>query len=217
MITIVIGTLGTITKRLLQGLDDLEIRRRVETIQTIALLRSAWILGRVLETCCLSDSNEKNHQLTFYSQKSKIIIMITKRHIPKLHRTKTNTGRRNEFWKLKENYFRKEDLITIVKKAILDNSQGRNWKNEQFIHIYLNGKYYEIKRIILNRSISLWKNRCSPKEHEKKTKTWSGNSTRDADKKSITTSKNEKKEKHWNLFKQIEKKAAQVKQTIKLE
>ena len=31
---IVIGTLGTVTKGLVQGLEDLEITRRVETIQT---------------------------------------------------------------------------------------------------------------------------------------------------------------------------------------
>ena len=32
------------------GLEELEIRARVETIQTTALLRSAWILRRVEET-----------------------------------------------------------------------------------------------------------------------------------------------------------------------
>ena len=44
---IVIGILGTVTKGLEQGLEDLEIRGRVETIQTTALLRSARILRRV--------------------------------------------------------------------------------------------------------------------------------------------------------------------------
>ena len=47
---IVIGVLGTVTKGLVQGLEDLEITGRVKTIQTTALLRSARILGRVLET-----------------------------------------------------------------------------------------------------------------------------------------------------------------------
>ena len=47
---IVIGALGTITKGLIQGLEDLEIRGRMETIQTTVLLRSARILKRVLET-----------------------------------------------------------------------------------------------------------------------------------------------------------------------
>ena len=50
IVPIVIGTLGTITKRLLKGLEDLEIGGRVETIQTTALLRTARILRRVLET-----------------------------------------------------------------------------------------------------------------------------------------------------------------------
>ena len=46
----VIGALDTVTKRLVKGLEDLEIRGRVETIQTTALLRSARILRRVLKT-----------------------------------------------------------------------------------------------------------------------------------------------------------------------
>ena len=47
---IVIGALGTVAEWLLKGLEDLEIRGRMETIQTTALLRSARILRRVLET-----------------------------------------------------------------------------------------------------------------------------------------------------------------------
>ena len=39
-----------VTKGLIKGLEDLEIWGRVETIQTTALLRSARILRRVLET-----------------------------------------------------------------------------------------------------------------------------------------------------------------------
>ena len=45
-----IGAFGTVTKGLLKGLEELKIRGRVETIQTTALLRTARILGRVLET-----------------------------------------------------------------------------------------------------------------------------------------------------------------------
>ena len=56
---IVIGALGTITKGLLQSLEDLEVGGRVETIQTTALLRTARILRQVLETCCHSNSSEK--------------------------------------------------------------------------------------------------------------------------------------------------------------
>ena len=50
IVPIVIGALGTVTKGLLKGLEDLEVGRRVETIQTTALLRTARILRRVLET-----------------------------------------------------------------------------------------------------------------------------------------------------------------------
>ena len=48
---IVIGAFGTITKGLLKGLEDLEVDRWVKTIQMTALLRTAKILRRVLETC----------------------------------------------------------------------------------------------------------------------------------------------------------------------
>ena len=49
-IPIVIGSLGTVTKGLVQRLKVLEITGQVETIQTTTLLRSARILRRVLET-----------------------------------------------------------------------------------------------------------------------------------------------------------------------
>ena len=58
IVPIVIGALGTITKGLLKGLGDLEIGRRVESIQTTALLRTARILRGVQETCCHSNSSE---------------------------------------------------------------------------------------------------------------------------------------------------------------
>ena len=50
IIAIVIGAFGTVTKWLLKGLEDLEVGRRVETIQTTTLLRTARILRRVLDT-----------------------------------------------------------------------------------------------------------------------------------------------------------------------
>ena len=50
IVPIVIGALGAITKGLLKGLEDLEVDGRVETIQMTALLRTARILRRVLET-----------------------------------------------------------------------------------------------------------------------------------------------------------------------
>ena len=46
----VIGVFGTITKGLLKGLVDSEVGGQVETIQTTALLRTARILRRVLES-----------------------------------------------------------------------------------------------------------------------------------------------------------------------
>ena len=49
-IPIVISALGTVTKGLSKGLEDVEIRGREETIQTTTLLRSARVLRRVLET-----------------------------------------------------------------------------------------------------------------------------------------------------------------------
>ena len=60
ILSIVIGVLCTVTKGLIQGLEDLEITGRVENIQTTALLRSAreefWSL---IGTCCHSKSSER--------------------------------------------------------------------------------------------------------------------------------------------------------------
>ena len=50
IISSVIGAFGTVTKELLKGLEDLEVSGRVEAIQTTALLKTARILRRVLET-----------------------------------------------------------------------------------------------------------------------------------------------------------------------
>ena len=50
VILIVIGALGIIPKGLLRGLDELDIGEQVKIIQTTALLGSARILRRVLET-----------------------------------------------------------------------------------------------------------------------------------------------------------------------
>ena len=43
IILIVIGAFSTVTKGLLDGMEDLEVGRRVETIQITALLRTARI------------------------------------------------------------------------------------------------------------------------------------------------------------------------------
>ena len=50
IVPIVIGAFGSVTEGVLKGLEDLEVGRRVETIQTTALLKTARILRRVLET-----------------------------------------------------------------------------------------------------------------------------------------------------------------------
>ena len=50
IVPIVIGAFSAINKGLLRGLEDLEVGGRAETIQMTALLRTARILIRVLET-----------------------------------------------------------------------------------------------------------------------------------------------------------------------
>ena len=62
IVPIVIGAFGTITKGLLKCLEDLEVGRRVETIQMTELLRTAesWDESWRFEvTCCHSDFSEK--------------------------------------------------------------------------------------------------------------------------------------------------------------
>ena len=56
ILPIEIGALGTISKGLLKGLEDLEVGGRVKTIQTTALLRTARILA-------ITQTPVKNHQL----------------------------------------------------------------------------------------------------------------------------------------------------------
>ena len=75
---IVIVALSTVTKGFAQGLEDLEIRGRVETIQT-TLLRSVRILIRVLETwgdLLFLQTPVENHQLTLVWKFLIIIIII---------------------------------------------------------------------------------------------------------------------------------------------
>ena len=50
LIPIVIGALSTVIKGLIKGLEDLEIRGWLETIQMTVLLKSARILRRILKT-----------------------------------------------------------------------------------------------------------------------------------------------------------------------
>ena len=53
LITTVFGALCTVTKVLIQGMEDFEIRGRVETIQATALLWSARILKSLMGTWVL--------------------------------------------------------------------------------------------------------------------------------------------------------------------
>ena len=65
IIPIVIGAFGAVTIGLLKGLEDLEVGGRVETIQTITLLRTARILRRVVEPwgdLCHSNSSENTNK-----------------------------------------------------------------------------------------------------------------------------------------------------------
>ena len=50
IVPILIGVIGTLTKGFLKGLEDLEVGGRLVIIKTTALLRTARILRRVLET-----------------------------------------------------------------------------------------------------------------------------------------------------------------------
>ena len=69
VIPFVIGALGTVTKGLVKGLENLEIRERVEAIKTTVLLSSIRIL-RVLETwgdlgrLVVTQTPVKDYQLT---------------------------------------------------------------------------------------------------------------------------------------------------------
>ena len=76
VIPIVIRTFDTVTQGRLQGLEDLEIRGRIGTIPTKALLRSAKILKKKSwiceETCCHPNSIRKpsSYAVVKNSQKS---------------------------------------------------------------------------------------------------------------------------------------------------
>ena len=66
MIPIIVGALGMVPKSLEDRLEEFEIRGRIETIQTTALLRSAGIFRRVLESWeeLLSLTSGNNHHIS---------------------------------------------------------------------------------------------------------------------------------------------------------
>ena len=88
VIPIVISTLCIVTKGLVQGLENLEIRGGVKTIKTTAFLYRAeyWQVSRRLEgTCYRSDSSESpSANVDVRNSKGEIIIIIT---IMELHLT----------------------------------------------------------------------------------------------------------------------------------
>ena len=66
IVPIVIDAFGSVTKRLLKELEDLEVDGRVETIQTTVLLKTARILRSHgdLRRLAVTQTPMKNHQLT---------------------------------------------------------------------------------------------------------------------------------------------------------
>ena len=76
VIPIVIRRSGAITKRLVERVEDLEIRGWVETIQTSVSLRSARILRSVpedLRTLAVTQTPVENHQLTLVWKTLKLV------------------------------------------------------------------------------------------------------------------------------------------------
>ena len=66
IIPIVIGAFGAVTKGLLKGLEDLEVKGRVETIQTKALLGTAKNTEKSpgdLRRLAATQTQVKSHQL----------------------------------------------------------------------------------------------------------------------------------------------------------
>ena len=70
VIPIDVGAFGTIPKGLERGLQELEIRGRIETVQTTALLRSAWILRGDLKIFAAIQTPVTDNQLTLSWKKS---------------------------------------------------------------------------------------------------------------------------------------------------
>ena len=100
IIPIVIGAFGTVTKGLLKGLEDLEVGKWVETIQTTALLRTARILRRLEETYCYSDSSEKPSANADVKSSNEWIIIIWK-NVKRRTSTSTLLGNWKKLWNMK--------------------------------------------------------------------------------------------------------------------
>ena len=80
---IVFSALGTVTKGLVQGVEDLEVRSRVETIQTTVYQDRPeyWKVSKRLEETCYNSNSIKKPSANAgvkNSQKSKMLIMKSK-------------------------------------------------------------------------------------------------------------------------------------------
>ena len=67
VIPVVIGTFGTLTKGLIKGQGDLEIRGRINTIQRNSIIKRAQNIKKNLgdfRRLAVSQTPVKNHQLT---------------------------------------------------------------------------------------------------------------------------------------------------------
>ena len=135
---IMIGAFGTVTKGLLKGLEDLEVDGRVETIQTTALLRTARILRRVLETCCHPNSSERP------SANAGAKLVTDKMCIPLRNPPLRNPGRKTKTgWEMKlEGQIKKLQVKAKVKiqkdpmewndqkKTKADKTDYTTWRNK---------------------------------------------------------------------------------------
>ena len=98
----------------------------------------------------------------------------------------------------------KKDYLTITKKHRMENGQEGNGKIKSSTNIYINSLYNQIRWSNLCwREISLWENQGPRINHEKKSKTWMGNSTENADKISTKLANIKKKQRKnpgtiWN-------------------
>ena len=106
IIPIVIDAFGTITKGLWKWLEDLEVGRRVETIQTTAFLRTARILRRVLKTwgdlrrLAINQTPAKNHQLKVMGKT--------------VNYDKSNNNDNNDKWKTVSFHWRTKNSLRVT-------------------------------------------------------------------------------------------------------
>ena len=120
---IVIGVLGTVAEGLLKGLEGLEMRGQVGTIQTTAVLRSAIILRWVLEPWGYLLSLKllwENHRLTLvWKTLIGVIIIIIPARTPDLILINKKKGPYMEM-KESEEINNKMDLTTELNKSFMN-------------------------------------------------------------------------------------------------